>query len=110
MSVPSEIKYKASRVYEVKSDLSREQTQCQGQVENSSTWWQGEAGKSFRTGYKEFRPEINALLKKMDTLSSLLNKLAGKVQQADDKRKAEAEAAARAAAEAMKKPAKPIRY
>lgn len=103
MSTPSEIKNKASRVYEVKSDLSQEQTRCQGEVESSSTWWQGEAGKSFRTGYREFRPEINSLLKKMETLSSWLNKLAGKVQQADD-------ATARATAEAMRKPAKPVRY
>ncbi|WP_268238743.1 WXG100 family type VII secretion target [Paenibacillus segetis] len=94
-----EIKSMARKVSEMKVSFSTEISRCHGQVDNSSTWWQGDAGKSFRSGYVGLRTETKSLINKMDKLYSLTQSLSDKVQQADDVRKAEAAAAARAAAE-----------
>lgn len=92
MSTVSEIKAKAKLVYDVKSDLKSASTKCQAAVNQSKDWWQGEAGNGFRTGYKEIQREVTGLLGKLDKLSSGLNRLADRVDQADEARKAKAAA------------------
>ncbi|MCA1293768.1 WXG100 family type VII secretion target [Paenibacillus sp. alder61] len=92
MSTVSEIKAKAKLVYDVKSDLKSDSTKCQAAVNQSKDWWQGEAGNGFRTGYKEIQREVTGLLGKLDKLSSGLNRLADRVDQADEARKAKAAA------------------
>lgn len=99
MPTASEIKSKARSISDVKEDIGRESNRLHGQVDHSSTWWQGEAGKSFRSGHNEIRTELTALMNKMDRLYASTLRLSDKVQQADDERKAKAAAAARAAAE-----------
>ncbi|WMT42045.1 WXG100 family type VII secretion target [Paenibacillus sp. D2_2] len=108
MSTVSEIKSKANRVTEVKSDINSEASSCYGQVNDSSSWWQGDAAKAFRTGYKELQTDIKSLINKMTSLSSNLNSLSSKVQRADEEKRLAAEAAARA--EAQKNASKIIQY
>lgn len=99
MSTVSEIKSKASRVTQIKGDMNSESSRCYGQVNDSSSWWQGDAGKAFRAGYKELHTEIKSLTSKMTSLSSRLGRLSTQVQRADDERRRAAEAAARAGAQ-----------
>lgn len=83
MSAASEIRNVARKVSEAKSDLSKENTSCNSQIESTKTWWTGEAGKGFRDGYKELKSEIQSLIKKMGEMPDSLKRLADKVDQAD---------------------------
>lgn len=92
MPSPTEIRFEARKVSEMKSDLGSESNRLYGQVDNSSTWWQGDVGKQFRMGYNEIRVDLKTLMDKMDKLNSSLMRLSEKVQQADNERKAKAAA------------------
>lgn len=84
MSAASEIRNAARKVSEAKSDLSTENASCNSQIDQSKTWWTGDAGKGFRDGYKELKSEIQSLVKKMGEMPGYLNRLADKVEQADE--------------------------
>ncbi|MGF7046941.1 WXG100 family type VII secretion target [Paenibacillus sp. DS2015] len=99
MPTTTEINSMAKKVSEMKSNISNESNRLHGQVDNSSTWWQGEAGKTLRSDYNKIRTEIKTLINKMDKLYNHTISFSKKVQQAaEDKRKADAVAAAKALA------------
>lgn len=91
MPTPGEIQKKAKRINSVNDDFCRGKDRCQGYVYNSSSWWEGEAGKVLRSEYTDIQIDITKLLTKMSKLESCINKLADKVRQADDERRSKKE-------------------
>jgi WXG100 family type VII secretion target len=92
MPTPGEIRSKASAVNTAAGDIRREAGKYRGEMNGSSSWWQGEGGNAIRKSYTEIDGDIGRLASKLDTLASRLNGLAGDVQAADDERRRKAAA------------------
>ncbi|GGG05714.1 hypothetical protein GCM10010912_57940 [Paenibacillus albidus] len=106
MPTPQEIRRQAANVNSAAEDVRREQSKNDSSAGQSSTWWKGEAGDTYRKEYAEISQEITKLLNRLRDLQSQLSRLAAGVQRADEERaraRAAEEAAQRALAAAAKK-------
>lgn len=91
MPSAGEIRRKAMGVRAVTEDIRRESSKYQSIVNDVTTWWKGEAGTSFKTGYQGIQYEIKNLLRNLDSLeSNVKNNLANAVERAEDQRRRDA--------------------
>ncbi|GAA0137002.1 hypothetical protein YSY43_38430 [Paenibacillus sp. YSY-4.3] len=91
MPSSGEIRRKAAGVRVISEDIRRESSKYQSVVGDVSTWWKGEAGTSFRTGYQQIHRDISDLLRKLDGLESKLgSNLANAVDRAEEERRRKA--------------------
>jgi uncharacterized protein YukE len=87
MSIKSKIRKDVAKINSLNSDFSRARSRCQGFVNESYSWWKGEAGKVLREEYKEIDTDIAKIILKMKSLESCTRRLANNVQRADDNKK-----------------------
>ncbi|MNJ58504.1 hypothetical protein D3C77_541370 [compost metagenome] len=88
MPSAGEIRRKAAGVRVITEDIRRESAKYQSVVNDVTTWWKGEAGTSFKTGYQGIQNEMRELLRKLDSLESRLgNNLANAVDRAEEERR-----------------------
>lgn len=91
MPSAGEIRRKAAGVRAVTEDIRRESSKYQSIVNDVTTWWKGEAGTSFKTGYQGIQHEIRNLLRNLDSLeSNVKNNLANAVERAEEQRRRDA--------------------
>lgn len=91
MPSAGEIRRKAAGVRAISEDIRRESSKYQSVVNDVTTWWKGEAGTSFRTGYLQIQREISDMLRKLDSLESAVkNNLANAVERAEEQRRRKA--------------------
>ncbi|AZK48630.1 WXG100 family type VII secretion target [Paenibacillus lentus] len=91
MPSAGEIRRKAAGVRAITEDIRRETSKYQRMVNDVTTWWKGEAGTSFKTGYEGIQHDIRILLRNLDSLESKVkNNLANAVERAEEQRRREA--------------------
>ncbi|WP_055109380.1 WXG100 family type VII secretion target [Paenibacillus ihumii] len=87
MPSSGEIRRKAAGVRAISEDIRRESSKYQSVVNDVSTWWKGEAGTSFRTGYQQIHREISDLLRKLNDLEFKVgSNLANAVDRAEERK------------------------
>ncbi len=87
MYTPYDIKNAAGKIYNEGSGMRSSEKKFKGALEESASWWQGNAGKSFVQGYLEAGYELNRLYSEINNLEKGLRRLASEVQRADDERR-----------------------
>jgi WXG100 family type VII secretion target len=87
MYTPGDIQHAVRKICNEEEQLRNQENRFRGEVETLTSWWQGNACKSFVQGYIETEVEINRLYSGMNNLEEALRILASKVQRADDERR-----------------------
>ena len=87
MPTPGEIRRKAGTINSTNRDIRQENDKYYAIANNTSTWWQGEAEKTFRQQYEEIHIDIKRLIQKIGSLEAQVSSMAGQVERAEDDRK-----------------------
>ncbi|AUG56176.1 hypothetical protein [Acetivibrio saccincola] len=87
MSTQNAVQSTIRRVNEVESDLKKKQNMLKGAVEESKTWWKGEAVKSVDASLSEIEKITNRTYSNINSLKSQLRSLASDIKHADDERR-----------------------
>jgi WXG100 family type VII secretion target len=89
---PNEINSTARKIHQEESELKKMENRQAIEVSAGNSWWKGQAGKAFIEDYNRYtRKEMNYLYNAIHELESNMQRLAREVQNAEDRRRYEAQ-------------------
>ena len=87
MSTQEAVQSTIKRINDVESDLKKRQNMLKREIEESKTWWKGQAVNSMESSFLEIEKNLNRTYSSINSLKSQLRSLSSDIRRADDERR-----------------------